>query len=228
MIKIHQALYSYRRGHELIKSSGANLTRAEEVYICGATDLAGYTPIGDPWQRYFSGYPAGRWYVFSSTWRMDTQRLGAVTTHALLLDAEARSALSGVEPWSLSRLFRRPEGCLDGFDKVIAFSKGADARATSALVKVIASESSVKAVRKMLDDEEKKPLVWHGERDDTESLFASVWAQLEDERRWRFSFCTWTASPRFTMSGAPLDLQGIPASVKHPFMGSIRGLRRSG
>jgi hypothetical protein len=206
---VHQALHGYQRGHELLASSVA-LGRQESVQIAELSDLSGYLPSGVRFERYWTGYPCGRWYVVACTW-MDhaAPRMGAVLTHSLLIEPGALAGLAW--PWALTALHRRPADAADveGFSSPLRWRplEGSPAVAPVAVRRAIAGR---------FFGSEERPLLWRSDSAPEES-FAWLWSTLWLEARRELAFCTFAVQPR-SVQGRLMDLQGVPPEAMGAFV----------
>ena len=106
-VKIHQALYGYADGHNLIASSLRIPSKAHRSMLL-LSDMSGATMI-PKFETYITGYPLSEIdkYVIARTWYAhEMDRPGCVWTHALLIDFDDMESIRDVR--RLLALFRRP------------------------------------------------------------------------------------------------------------------------
>lgn len=204
---IHQCLFGYSEGHELLATS-VPLTREQRTLLSQLTDLSGPEPV-QGFDGYLSGFPIpGGLYALSRTWyATELPRPGCVWTHSLLLD---QAALALREIRHLAHLHvrpRLPEG-LDGY------TTGVNDIASNQQPPESADRQELLLVLNALYSPPSRRVCVAAEANtQAEAVFLAVWNQQWPQLRSSFSFTT-------GMLGGgqwPFDLQAIPQKNRRLF-----------
>lgn len=110
-MKIHQLLYGYNNGHQLLAGSVGIESREDNILLDRITDWTGFVPNKDPSTPYMvSAYlPHSNMYAICLTWYADEmERSGCVWSHVLLV--EINQITPDFSFLQLLRFFKRPLG----------------------------------------------------------------------------------------------------------------------
>ncbi len=205
-INFHQAIFGYRRGHELIASS-LQFNLDEKLVLTRASDLSGSTPpVG--FRQVFTGFPLGVGrYVLMSTWPANEMpRPGCVWTHALFIDF---ADLAEIEDLGIIRTyFVRPT--LSDLDVSILPELGFAQIAASGARRFETEGigATIKSVLSALYETDRDVLVSTPENEFMEDASFGLWSQQWPRLRRSFRFSTGSFSDR--KSNVGFDLQVTP------------------
>jgi hypothetical protein len=205
---IHQALFGYGNGHELLASS-VTLTREQRSALAQATDLSGPGPTSG-FDGYISGFPlAGGLYVLAKTWyATELPRPGCVWTHALLLQPAEFDSRDIV---GLSTLFSRPR--INQRKNLERYAAQLEQPSGSVSTDASHFASLPSVLFKLYNEPTTSVTVLTDSAASLEFAFLSIWSQQWDSLRWSFSFTT-------GMLGSGVrrfDLQGVPHKNRRLF-----------
>lgn len=203
---IHQALYGYDRGHQLLASSIA-IPPDLQLRLLSMTD----PNIEDPESSgQLTGSPLNQsWYALIQSWPAgEVSRPGAVWSHVLLIPAASLVDISNAA--ALLGLFHRPSGVLGGGLDLIPYRqirRAVDARESGGSVPSLSDAAYV--VERMYSSNEavvipvRDPSQWR-------AFTFSAWSQQWTQLRLRFSFSIGSVQDSATSSA--FDLQVVADS----------------
>jgi len=215
-ITIHQALFGYDGGHQLLAAS-VILPTDSKHYLSVATDLSGSAPpIG--FDRAFSGLPVpgSDFYALFSTWLApEMPRPGCVWSHVLLIEFADLALLPDLG--ELRQLFRRPAkpDNLAWRNPILFSPHTSTATGISAsqqpegvqLLELLYATPTIPVVKEVPTAETSEDLVF------------AIWSQQWPRLRRSFRFSTGSFADR-GRGGTPFDLQLTP-------MGNLRAWQRA-
>ncbi|WP_367395152.1 hypothetical protein [Cupriavidus sp. Agwp_2] len=208
MIKLHQTLHGYHRGHEQIATSVA-LRPEDSDALTQLSDLSGMALAGAAFESYLTAYPlpSGDYYVLARTWPdLEAPREGCVLTHSILIPMMAW--LSGSPAREIAGLLSRPSrgsigNRLEPIDRCLRTARSWDSDIND-------DEMAEFAIRYFCNGI--TPIIWvnypFSANDFLISLLDSFWPSL----RARFSCCTYSLQLRRIEQRA-FDLSFAPAAA---------------
>ena len=210
---IHQALYGYRRGHELLAGS-IRLPSSASDLVTRLSDLSGSTTSGWEFTSYITGYPVigSPFYAIARTWEDKmAARAGCVLTHTLLVPIELWKTASN--PMDFAELFVGEKELRneEQFKKPLHIQPNSS---TSHQLISVPAGATVDFVQKYYG-EGLHPLIWidcPNPEDTVWAIIRVLWPALRE----KFAWCTASLQPR-SIDTKPLDLQFVPAAAYSRF-----------
>jgi len=207
-LKIHQALYGYSNGHNLITSS-VEVKGENKRTLLILTDMSGATMLPG-FEMYLSGFPLpeGDAFAFSKTWYAEEmERPGCVWTHVLFIPRKIFFTYKNIAVFK--KYFKRPNrNELESYSNPVEVIIETDdydidlqSRITSS---VITSLYSTENLSVFLPSEKSSV---------SDSLILKIWENQWPSLKSVFSFCTGALSNR-EINKKSFDLQVIPHSAK--------------
>ena len=209
MAKIHQALWGYSSGHDLLASS-TPLSNQSLKILGPLSDLSG-PAVPKGFDGYLTGcfLPAENFYALSKTWYApEMPRLGCVWTHTLLLDCNSSTEINQID---LESLFQRPNALKRTWKNFYMMPIEIDGACKSELTPSDIQKTAYCLLSILTRHAE--PVVAVAE--DNATLNAALVYMLCDMGLNFFrdlTFCTGSFSNR-EVQKVPLDLQIVPSSV---------------
>ena len=209
-LRVHQALFGYREGHNLLAAS-ISLSPRVRHFLATVTDGSG-TETADGFDCAFTGMPVPEtdYYALFCTWPApEMPRPGCVWSHVLLIELADLARVSDFV--ILSKLCRRPSTLSQGFgdytqqlsldtSKKIPDPAGAiDQYRASILLAALYEQPESSIV--VLDD---KCSPW-------EKIIFAIWSQQWPRLRRNFTFSTGSLGDR-RLAGVSFDVQVAPLS----------------
>lgn len=209
---VHQALYGYRAGHELIASSTV-LSRESGWTALVMSDRPG-GGTEDRTGSYLAGFPLSqdRLYALVKTWHAEeSPRPGSVWSHMLLLDFETIGMLSSLTV--LNSLFTRPSSATSHHDyaspiKVDTSPESDRSPVDTGILRVLLPE--LFPIRR--EQEQAAVVLAVTDFADVENTILSIWSEQWPALRRNFSFTVGSGVYRRLPDRSLLDIQVVPAS----------------
>lgn len=209
MLELAQTLHGYDQGHRLL-AEGGDLSDDERSILDRLSDLSGYLPSGVVFERYYTGFPCGRYYAFACTW-LDTAapRGGTVLTHTLLIPRERLASLSDL--FALRAVHRRP---------ATAEERAPYRRPLSVTVVPLQQwpappPEQARAALALYFGQRERPILWMDDRQPV-AVVRLLWHIAAARWRERLSFCTLALQER-TIEQQPFVFLGLPAAAQGAF-----------
>jgi hypothetical protein len=218
VLRIHQALHGYARGHQRLSGSVEVRPRdAKTMLVLSDISGPGVRPGDD---GYLTGYPISEsgLYVLARTWAApEMPRPGCVWTHSLLIDFADLATLA--DPAGLLALFRRPEpGDFSSYARTLTLK-------TDQVARQLLGSQSVDFARRIasgLYEKAKSRIIASRPHDaDADQIVIAVWAQQWPRLRRAFRFCTLAGAERAADGGFDLQLVGGERSIRSRFADAI-------
>jgi hypothetical protein len=208
--QIHQALFGYDRGHQLLAASVSLPTEARR-FLSVATDSSGSAPPSGFDQVYCGmPVPGAEFYALFSTWLApEMPRPGCVWSHVLLIELADLAQLGDLG--ELRQLFRRPfKGATQAWRSQLRFRP----RRTIASPIPRLHEAGCLQILEALYAIPEAPGVLEALSADTyNDLIFAIWSQQWPRLRRSFRFSTGSFSDR-GRGGTAFDLQVTPVGSR--------------
>ena len=210
-LAVHQALYGYRAGHELIASSTI-LSRESGWKALVMSDRPG-GGAEDRTRSYLTGFPLSedRLYALARTWHAEeSPRPGSVWSHMLLIDFETLGRLPSLT--FLNSLFTRPSSTTSHRDYSspikVDTSKGGDSSPLdTGVLRVL-----LPGLFPSREQEHATVVLAVTDFANVENTILSIWSEQWPDLRQNFSFTVGSGVFRRLPDSGPLDIQVVPAS----------------
>jgi len=214
LVRIEQALFGYRQGHELLASS-TEFARLENAFLQSKTDLASIDGF-EYRDNYVSGFPLGDGtrYVLVCTWPAPEQtRPGCVWSHVLLLQYADFGSIRDAA--GILQLFKRPNSIM-GFDDYSRTISVDLSKASGWYDKKIDKPTVVSVIDSVYKTD-KSVIVRSQSLDMLSLVLLGIWCQQWPRLRRAFSFSTayfGTPSKGASRDSFRFDVQVVPSGVR--------------
>ena len=207
---VHQALFGYEGGHQLLRSSIA-LSVETTHFLAVATDMSGSAPPGG-FDAAITGLPVPgtQFYALFCTWLApEMPRPGCVWSHTLLIELADLASISELEALR-SYLSRPTTGLYDAYATPFRFRPTAGALGSPGF-----ERSNVTQLIRGLYEKPIGPVVVPARSSqDVEKLVFAVWSQQWPRLRRSFRFSTGSFADRGRQAVA-FDLQVTPLESRY-------------
>lgn len=213
--KIEQTLHGYDEGHRLLASS-TKLSSIEQKYLLELSDLSGHLVEG--FDEYLTAYPIpnSKKFAFSKTWyAYEMQRPGCVWTHTLLFNHADFPDFYNFQ--GLLKFLQRPQrGKYEKYNKTLMPDENSNSHQID-FAQIINLDTLSEEIKLLtyanvfhhLYERVNKIILIAENASVYEKFILSVWSQMWNSLRNRFSFCTGSLSNK-TIKGEEFTLQVIP------------------
>lgn len=213
-ITLHQALFGYRAGHNLLAAS-CDLSAESRRLLAEQTDASGSWPATG-FDHIITGIPLPdtSYYALFCTWPApEMPRPGCVWSHVLLVELADLASLTDLS--ELRNFFKRPKTEVSNDDSNYESPLRVNFANRSPKELPFSLENDAQLFVEGLYASPRLPFV----RESTDSsyfndLVFGIWSQQWPRLRRNFSFSTGSFSDR-SRAGIPFDLQIAPPSTKH-------------
>lgn len=211
-IKLHQALFGYEGGHQLLASS-VRLPNQARHALAVATDISGSAPESG-FEKAFTGFqlPETEYFSLFCTWLApEMRRPGCVWSHVLLIELPDIAEIRDLG--TLRTFFTRPTTPLvtENYARPLEYRHSIHDTPLSA----IKDDSVALPLINALYGDSIRPVILPAiKSSDYEALIFSIWSQQWPKLRRNFCFSTGSFADRAT-SGSIFDLQVTPIGNLH-------------
>lgn len=208
--RIHQALFGYREGHNLLAAS-VSLSPRVRHFLATITDGSG-TEAAEGFDRAFTGVPVPEtnYYALFCTWPApEMPRPGCVWSHVLLIEL---ADLARVSDFSILRkLCRRPASSLPvSGDYTQQLSWDISDKVPCPIVTIDQPRASI-LLTALYEQPESGIVVLDEKCSPWEDIIFAIWSQQWPRLRRNFAFSTGSLGDR-RLAGVAFDLQVAPLS----------------
>lgn len=209
-LTLHQALFGYDGGHQMLTASMPLPIEARH-FLSVATDLSGSAPARG-FDQAFTGtpIPGSNLYALFSTWLApEMPRPGCVWSHVLLVQLPDLAAIENLS-W-LRAAFQRPSGDSDStsyYSKPISFKV---LQPRTGRVSLIHTTMTHEVLRLLYVTPDQQVVAPAKDEKEYEELLFAIWSQQWPRLRRNFRFSTGSFADRGRLE-QPFDLQVTPAA----------------
>ena len=208
-IRIEQALYGYKNGHQLLQAS-CSISQENGQTLLLHSDLTG-SNMDPNYKSYFTGFPLVRSNQFAicRTWYADDmQRPGCVWTHILLIGFADLGKIPNLQ--TFITLFQRPKE-----DEYAQYGQPIDIQFDELDFHPLGIDktlASVQILNGLYNDVDRPVLIPAESSTVYAELIFQIWSNQWPRLRRNFTFCTGVLKFQF-FNNIPFDLQVCPSSL---------------